>query len=397
MENLLQKKNERHGGIDLFRVVAMFMVVILHVNGIGGVLRNPANTALSPLWFISSAIQILCVIAVNCFALITGFVNVGRKAKIKNLISLWLQAFFISIVVFAVKIIIQEEVFSFTLLLKRIFIVTFNRWWYFTAYFLLFFFIPILNLAMEKFGKVLMASLIIALGVLFCVVGYIMPAEVFGLVSGYSFLWLAYLYLVGAYIKKYDFKISIKGKPVRAWVYLAIYLVISVLHFVIELLLSRRGGYTSVPVNTVYTYALNLLASVALLLFFANLKFKTGKTLMFFSSTSFGVYLIHIAVGIEGKFTFLLNYHWVITVALVIACAIAIYLACTIIEYLRQLLFKVCRINTLTEKIQTLILKIYDKLKARFEKEPITETESVMEAKLEEKTEENPITPPSEN
>ena len=46
MENLIQKKNGRHGGIDLFRVVAMFMVVILHVNGIGGVLRNPANTAL---------------------------------------------------------------------------------------------------------------------------------------------------------------------------------------------------------------------------------------------------------------------------------------------------------------------------------------------------------------
>ena len=393
MENLLQKKNERHGGIDLFRVVAMFMVVILHVNGIGGVLRNPANTALSPLWFISSAIQILCVIAVNCFALITGFVNVGRKTKIKNLISLWLQAFFISIVVFAVKIIIQEEVFSFTLLLKRIFIVTFNRWWYFTAYFLLFLFIPILNLAMEKFGKVLMASLIIALGVLFCIIGFVMPGDVFGLISGYSFLWLAYLYLVGAYIKKYDFKISIKGKPVKAWVYLVIYLVISVLHFVVGFVYSYINEYRKVPVLSDYTFVLNLLSAVALLLFFANLKFKTGKTLMFFSSTSFGVYLIHIAVGVSDKFTFLLNYHWAITVALVIACAIAIYLACTIIEYLRQLLFKACRINTLTEKIQTLILKIYDKLKARFEKEPITETESVME----EKTEENPATPPSEN
>lgn len=393
MENLIQKKNVRHGGIDLFRVVAMFMVVILHVNGIGGVLRNPANTALSPLWFISSAIQVLCVVAVNCFALITGFVNVGRKTKLKSLISLWFQAFFISIVVFAVKLIIKEETFSFSLLVKRLLPVTFNRWWYFTAYFLLFFFIPILNLAMEKFGKVLMASLIIALGVIFCGIGYIMPEEVFGLISGYSFLWLAYLYLVGAYIKKYDFKISIKGKPVKAWVYLAIYLVISVLHFVIELLLSKRGGYQTVPVNTVYTYVLNFLASVALLLFFANLKFKTGKTLMFFSSTSFGVYLIHIAVGVNDKFQFLLNYHWAVTIALIFAFAIAIYLACTIIEYLRQLLFKVCKINVLAEKIDAFISKIYAKLQAKFEKQPATETESVIEAQAEEK----PTTPPSEN
>jgi surface polysaccharide O-acyltransferase-like enzyme len=64
-------KKERLGGVDLFRVISMFMVVVLHVNGIGGVLRNPANQPLSPLWFASSVINILCVIAVNCFALIT--------------------------------------------------------------------------------------------------------------------------------------------------------------------------------------------------------------------------------------------------------------------------------------------------------------------------------------
>ena len=67
---------------------------------------------------------------------------------------------------------------------------------------------------MEKFGKVIMASFIIAFGVIFCIIGFVMPEEVFGLLGGYSFLWLAYLYLVGAYIKKYDFKISIKGSNI---------------------------------------------------------------------------------------------------------------------------------------------------------------------------------------
>ena len=246
---------------------------------------------------------------------------------------------------------------------------------------------------MEKFDKVLMASLLIAFGVLFCFIDFVMSEDVFGLLNGYSFLWLAYLYLVGAYIKKYDFKISIKGKPVKAWVYLAIYLIISVLHFAVGFLFSHMKKHTILPVFLDYTFILNLLSSVSLLLFFTNLKFKTGKILMFFSSTSFGVYLIHMAIGINGKLTFMLNYHWSITVAFIIACSLAIYLACSIIEYLRQLLFKVCKINVLTEKIQALILKIYDKLRAKFEKQPATETESV----IEEQAKENPITPPSEN
>lgn len=367
MENCIEVKKERHGGIDLFRIISMFMVVVLHINGAGGILRNPANQALSPLWFVSSMIQVLCVIGVNCFALITGYVNVGRKTKIKNLLNLWLQAFFISIIGFIVKIVLKEESFSIILLIKRMLPVIFNTWWYFTAYFLLFFFIPILNIALEKCGKVFMGILIIALGVIFCGIGFIAPHDVFGLVSGYSFLWLAYLYLVGAYIKKYDFKIRIKGQPIKNGYYLVAYFVFSLLHLGVGLLQSYLGGWKEVPVQSNYVFILNLLASISLLLFFANIKIKSSKTLLWISSTTFGVYLMHTAIGITGRFAFLLDYHWAITVVCIFAFAIAICLVCAILEYLRQLLFKLCRIPIILEKIQKVLINQYSKLKEKYE------------------------------
>lgn len=373
------------------------MVVVLHVNGIGGVLRNPLTEALSPLWFTSSFINILCIIAVNCFALITGFVNVGKKPKIKNLLNLWLQAFFISVVVFAIKVLLKEETFSVTLLAKRMLPVIFNRWWYFTAYFLLFFFIPILNAAMEKCGKVFMGALIITLGVIFCGIGFISPSDVFGLINGYSFLWLAYLYLVGAYIKKYDFKIKIKGKPIKSIYYLIAYFLFSLMHLAIGLVYSYLSNWTKVPVLSNYVFIINVLSAVSLLLFFANINIKASKGLLFFSSTTFGVYLIHMAVDVTGKFAFLLNYHWAVTIALIFAFAIAIYLVCTVIEYLRQLLFKACRIPVLTEKIQNFILKIYDKLKAKFETKQVVENCTNLCNQQSEENVKTNDTPPSEN
>ena len=367
MEEVIKAKPVRQGGIDLFRIISMFMVIVIHVNGAGGILRNPLNTAWSPVWVIGSIIQVFCVVAVNCFALISGYVYVGKKTKIKSIINLWIQAFFISVVAYAIKVLLNEESFSLTMLIKQMLFITFNKWWYFTAYFLLFFFIPIFNSAIEKCGKVLMGLLIIVFGIIFCGMAYASPHDVLGLINGYSFLWLAYLYLVGAYVKRYDFKIKIKGQPIKTGYYFLLYVIFTVLHLLVELVSSYFNGWASVPVQANYMYLFNFLASVSLLIFFANVKIKSSKTLLFFSSTTFGVYLLHTAIGMTDRFAFLLNYHWVITILAILGFAIIIYLGCTVLEYLRQLLFKACKIPNATDKLQNLLTEKYERLKTKYE------------------------------
>ncbi|MBQ4600628.1 MAG: hypothetical protein IJB17_03245 [Oscillospiraceae bacterium] len=70
-------RHDRHYGIDLLRVVAMYMVVVLHVIGKGGVASAVQEPGLSfgALWFL----EVGAYCAVNCYALISGYVGVNGR------------------------------------------------------------------------------------------------------------------------------------------------------------------------------------------------------------------------------------------------------------------------------------------------------------------------------
>lgn len=84
--NTAQKRNT---GIDLLRVVSMAMVVALHVLGQGGILGASAERSANYniAWFL----EIAAYCAVNCYALISGYVGIRAKHKASNIIMLWLQ------------------------------------------------------------------------------------------------------------------------------------------------------------------------------------------------------------------------------------------------------------------------------------------------------------------
>lgn len=69
--------DKRNYGIDLLRMVAMFMVVILHVLGQGGVLAKTAGLKNHIAWLLETG----AYCAVDCFAIISGFVSYTDKEK----------------------------------------------------------------------------------------------------------------------------------------------------------------------------------------------------------------------------------------------------------------------------------------------------------------------------
>ena len=134
-ENDIVKK-ERSASIDLFRIISMFMVVVLHVLGAGGIL-----TALSPKsanWFLLGGLESICIIAVNCFALTTGFLYVGRKIKIRNIFNLYLQVLFYSLIIALILFATGLCDFSIKELLNYLLPILSGRYWYFSAYFILY-------------------------------------------------------------------------------------------------------------------------------------------------------------------------------------------------------------------------------------------------------------------
>ena len=366
-------KSGRNAGIDLFRVLSMLMVAILHVYGHGGYYGSQEFFSLG--WALSSVFNCLIIIAVNCFGLITGYVNAGRKFNIKNIFSLWLQVVFICIVTSLVFYFVKPGSVSIKGILFSFLPVFSKQYWYFSAYFLLFFFIPLLNVIIEKTDKKLIVSVLCVIAVLTGVVATFAGKDIFALVNGYSTVWLMYVYLVGGVIKKHGLCIRIKGKPVKAHVYLLLYLANSLFSFIVStvylLVINARieAGFRN------YNFILNLTGAVFLLLFFANLKIKSNKFITMLGITSFGVYLIHDNdlirhEFISAKFTFLQTYNPFVAILTIIGISIAIYVICTVIEYLRQLLFKLLRIPKFTAWCQKKIENVYHKIGSKKESNP---------------------------
>ena len=133
----------RNYGIDLLRIMSMIMVVMLHVLLHGGILKNAPIFSLN--YEVAWLFNILCVCAVDCFAIVSGYVMCNSRVKFRNLFSLWFQVFFYSfLITFGFKIFTDFPV-GLGNLFYSLFPVMFNQYWYFTAYFGMFLFLPFVN------------------------------------------------------------------------------------------------------------------------------------------------------------------------------------------------------------------------------------------------------------
>ena len=162
---------ERNYGIDLLRLVSMLMVVSLHILEfyVGGVMKGAESLTFKGefLW----ALEILCLGAVNIYALISGFVGYKSRHKASNIIYLCLQLIFFTLIISGTDLILSIRQGA-ELSAKDVFLSFFpsiKGYWYFSAYFCLFFFMPILDKIIESASR---KSLKIAAVLCFCVFCY---------------------------------------------------------------------------------------------------------------------------------------------------------------------------------------------------------------------------------
>lgn len=187
---------QRNYGIDFFRMFAMLMIAVLHITGYGGIINY--SDKLSAHYEVGCFLQIATFCAVNCYALISGFVGVNSKYRYTNIVVLWLKVVFYTMLIsFCFGIFIPGSV-GFTGVKNAIMPVITQQYWYFTAYFCLFFFIPLLNKAINNMTQKQLRAVIIAVMILISVIQTIFT-DIFATASGYSAAWLGILYLIGAY------------------------------------------------------------------------------------------------------------------------------------------------------------------------------------------------------
>ena len=337
--------DKRNYGIDLMRMVGMFMVVILHVLGQGGVLAMTAGLKNHIAWLLETG----AYCAVDCFAIISGFVSYTDKEKTysySKFFGFWLQVitynFGITLIAFLVKPAIVGEV---KIVIKSLLPVATEAYWYVSAYAGLFFIIPWLNKLMRSCSKKEATSLITV--ILFIFVGYVTFAnkvgDCFKLSNGYSFVWLTILYLIGAWMKKCDIPSRLNSLHLFCGSVICIlfswlgheFIMVSIFHLLVN--------YTS------FTIVFVASSFVAI---FSKLKFGaySSKLIACFAPAAFGVYLIHTQPLVwnhffSNRFAWISNYPAYLLPALVLGMASLVFIICLLVEKLRIILFRLLRIN----------------------------------------------------
>ncbi len=352
---------QRNTGIDALRALSMFMVIILHIQGDGGLASEllPFSAKYEVAWLLEAT----AFCAVNCYALISGYVGIQGQFKLSRIIYLWFQVAFYSLLILVLFAVFRPSVIEKEQILSAFLPVSSKQYWYFSAYFALFFLTPFLNHLVLDLPKHNVKQLLVLLVLLFSVLPTFAGRDLFYTGEGYSPLWLAILYLIGAYIQRYeeDFRI----KP--GWLVLAYLLFVAVMWIskrTIEEVVYRKLG-TVFYGNLFFKYSspTALGAAVALLLFFSVSTFKKEalkKCIRSLSSVSFGVYLIHTNPLIfknilSGAFVPFSKYPVVCMVVFVLMAAWLIYLVCWIIDTIRKLLFDILKVRQLSERLERVL------------------------------------------
>lgn len=86
---------EKNIGIELLRIVSMFMIVVLHCFNIGGILGNVEKFSIN--YYLSNFIFLAVYVAVNLYALTTGYLCIYSRHRYSRIINLWIEVFFYSV------------------------------------------------------------------------------------------------------------------------------------------------------------------------------------------------------------------------------------------------------------------------------------------------------------
>ena len=338
-------KKEKNVNIEILRIVSMIMILILHFFYHGNILNEmPKKINLLCVSIIS--VEVLCIVAVNIFILISGYFLCKSKFDINKIIKLYGEIFVYSLIIGFILLLTNKIELNIKNLIYIFFPFITQRYWFFNAYILLILLFPFLNVLINNISKEKFKLLLIIL----FIINSILPIGInnsVSLNSANSLYWFLNLYLMGSYIRIN--KINFKKK---CFVYG--YIAINVLYIIISIIVFKIGGVSKLMYILKYNLPFAYISSVLLFLIVLNTDFKVNdkikKIIMFFSSSTFAVYIIHENPFVRNllwnemlntsKFYFKYGYIYMIVVLLII------YICCTLIDKIMKCIYQKIKLNS---------------------------------------------------
>ena len=190
----------RHYGIDLLKIIAMLMVVMLHVMRHGGITAALAKNSHSISYGGEQLLNTFCLCAVNCFVLATGYVMGPRCFKWGRLVKLWGQVAYYSVLMTALAACFMPEgAIVLRDWINAIMPISSNQYWFMTMYFALFCTMPVLNHILRSIDRKGLLAVLFGGFILLSLYPTLLGKDLFGTRGGYSYLWFMYLYIAGGF------------------------------------------------------------------------------------------------------------------------------------------------------------------------------------------------------
>jgi len=319
-------KPQRNASFELLRILAMICIIAHHFMGHGG--WQFAQTGANP--YLMSFANALYQPAVNVFVMITAYficTKDNMKIPYKKLGKLWITVFFYSILLFTVFTATGIYSFDKTALIQSLFPVLTGKYWFISAYFVMMIASPFLNAIIARLNKAQFTALVIFIVIISSLQDVGIWTATLPMDKGHNAVWFCLLYLIAAYIRKYDITPRTVPWIIGAVGYAAILIFVT--------LIWKWPRYNSVV--TIYM-------SIFVFLTAKKVKIKgnvSNKIICFISKLTFGVYLIHDSVEMRG-YMYENIFHSSAFIQTEYAFPILIgfilltFVVCSFIEFLRQ-------------------------------------------------------------
>lgn len=366
----------KKSGLELMRIISMIFIIIYHI-----ILHSGLEiVTVGGNKFLLLLLESFLIVHVNSFVLLTGYFQSDKEAKISKVISIVNATWFYKILCFIGILLIVRYTslpngVEFTFYQKLISILPLDRNenWYINCYLLVYIFSPYLNALINKLSRKMLKKLIIVSFVVFSLVGTLVIGNVVPTyLEGRSMITIIFLYLIGAYLRKYPIEESrlfntYKDK-MKKYVFLAIYIVFSFIILVFRMT-SLNMDYFGPAYDEIFEVfrllsvsflsPLIIISSISYFLFFKNMNFSS-KIINFIGGTVFGIYLLHENVYIRDNV-----YGWIHviryanegakSILMLIALGIVIFLIGMIIEIIRKGIYRFFYKRKFAEKLRNRI------------------------------------------
>lgn len=283
------KNKVRQSNFELLRIIALFLVMILHSNfqTLGypvfeDVPHNPVK------YFSEFMVQGISAICVNVFIILSGWF--GISPTVKGVMKLIYQVLFFMLGSYIVAIIIGRATINGQDILTCFLLNDFA--WFVKAYLCLYIFAPILNKYADSAEKKEYRYLLIGFYCFQCVFGWATDAAPF-IHYGFSTISFIGLYLVAKYIRRFRPTWSNLSKKLDISIFFSMNVLAAGFLVILSYIPQINPLYDTL-IGHMYAYSspFTIIECIFVFLFFSKLAFQS-KVVNFIAASSFSVLFVH--------------------------------------------------------------------------------------------------------